>query len=371
MALGGLFTSHSPLRLTSRGCFLVFSLAPQLVPLSAPSACSAADPDLRQLKASVIDAWETRGNRLKSVRFTWEETRRYSRGGLFSASIAKLHRIGGEAGSLSGIPADDVEMKVPASEFRALDRWMRYETSNIAVSPGGDLSLQTYTSGYDGDESRMLTEPEGGTARGTVRAETRNTDALNPYIRPLVLWYCPLDSEASGLRAHALTVTQAETQLHGVQCIQMAGRSELLWIDPARDSVIVRWCSLLPDGEKNYQIDISYTADDSVGWVPSSWHCVQFSPGELGIRSEVTAEVIDYEVGREMTQAEFSVRFPPKSTVYDHNEQKQYRIDEHGRRAAGPSRRRANAWLLTANGIALALVIGMYALRRLRPPRAG
>lgn len=136
-------------------------------------------------------------------------------------------------------------------------------------------------------------------------------DAGTGPLRPLVLWLAPLNTKvATGLRPDRFSAKEIEL-VEGVECLRIEAEHRTLWLNPARDYVVVRWASYRSSGALMHQCDITYSSDDEYGWVPKTWHHMRLAADGVTAEEETRATVTRYEIGVPLKQSDFTISVPP------------------------------------------------------------
>jgi len=102
-----------------------------------------------------------------------------------------------------------------------------------------------------------------------------------------------------------------------------SGLFDTLWIDPARDNVIVGWERGIPDTPSAF-VSIEYTLDKQRGWLPSRWRMTTpASSGESTTRTRIA-------VNEQYSASMFRQTFPPGAQVDDRKISERYVIAPDG-----------------------------------------
>lgn len=119
---------------------------------------------------------------------------------------------------------------------------------------------------------------------------------------------------------HDLTPTGRRMPIAGSECIECLvyryqnGGTSTVWLDPAKDYLVVR--QIIDDvvGRDRTKLDITYRPHTDAGWVPAKWEnsrtAVDGHPGET---HQYTVE--SCEVNRPIDSREFVLKFPPGMKV--------------------------------------------------------
>lgn len=86
---------------------------------------------------------------------------------------------------------------------------------------------------------------------------------------PIELALRPL---GGSLSSKDFELTSTVETVHGCECIVIYHRNGVLWVDPARDYVPLRY-ALIHRGTSRREFDVWYEPNTVVGWAPSAWTC--------------------------------------------------------------------------------------------------
>ncbi len=108
--------------------------------------------------------------------------------------------------------------------------------------------------------------------------------------------------------------------------------NDIYWVDPSRDSVIVRWERYAGQnvGRNLWaQIDIQYE-NATFGWLPRSWRITHYVPGEDTIQKAEELLVSSFEINPALEVGQFQADPSPGQIVEDVGKKKFYRVKGDG-----------------------------------------
>ncbi|MHB1426674.1 MAG: LolA-like protein [Gemmataceae bacterium] len=284
----------------------------------------------------IIKAWQARQDRVKSARISWKERRTEPKGSI-SSSMPRIVRRRLQLEDDAIIPPTDTTVEFAVSiHFHEAKVRYAYEGQEWSDNIKGYRNIK-YTSVFDGVEAKDL-HPEGvGYATwpiGVIRDGSTYRDAQMFRVRPVLFTFRPLVPEIRPFDIGSMTVTTGRVMIDGRSCVELerrapgTGTSVFLWLDPARDFVIVRQ-RIIERVQTVNQINIQYRADTASGWTPSGWTIVNhIASGHLYDAAECT--VTDSEFNVEVDPSLFTLSFPPGSRVQDQKRKEDWVIKLNG-----------------------------------------
>lgn len=228
---------------------------------------------------------------------------------------------------LRGASADDARVS-----FENILKWRGHATERFNYwtnMPGrnaetGQIEEGDVTTVVKGDTEAktMKFAKNRDFSEGTLRASSPGI-ATFPTFRPLILTFRLLNQKMGGYDQSSFRLTEETGVVHGHECQlvvlldQTTGRRvhELL-VDPAAEYSIRRYRLNYPNGAPWQQLDIEYTQDRKLGWIPRSWTTTTMD--EAGERLEFVDEELEFlKVNIGLSDEEFSVDFGPQTLVTD------------------------------------------------------
>ncbi len=267
------------------------------------------------------------------------------------------------------------------------DGKLRYSYDHKKWDPiGKKLYREHYVDVFDGSLFKFLQEPASGQQdypRGTVKNAKRSESALQYPILPLILTFRGSHSQFFG-ELGKFQVTGQVSTLAGRPCLELIRRSEhadvreFLYLDSERHYVPIRQM-IVVEGQPDWQMDVAYSPDQNVGWVPRSWEYIIRAGKEHRPMNAGFTTVTAYKINPPIANDEFDIRFPPNTRVIDESsgQETQYVIRGNGEKGremrgnptyedlqrAGP---RSNPWLTVGLALTFALALSLWIWWRLR-----
>jgi hypothetical protein len=289
--------------------------------------------------AEIVILWGERQARTRTVNFQWEESI------LIPAGMDPVYT---PEGAVIPYPPKDVTLQ-NSVELKLDGRMMRYAYEGPQlIQRTRDYRQRRFLSVTDGQESKSFfgKDPSGDErfhASGFVNKDVRCAEATNLRVLPILLCYRPLDVEM-GLESDVtkFSLSPQKAKIGQRDCLILretlplgrTSRQRWLWIDPERDFVPLRFISTVED-QIRIQMDISYTRDESHGWVPSQWKYVGYVATMGGAQhgrvcEQGSAHLTRYEINTAIPIAEFRFEFPPGTLVNDSRNHEYYILREGG-----------------------------------------
>ena len=263
---------------------------------------------------SVLKAWEARENEFLTAKLRWVERRTYRQGSVMSPQIAKLVGYKG-GGSRYGVPAVDVTFSKVANELLIKATWMKFKSKTLHHADPDRPFLVDYTSGFDGDQSRVLLSGYGSHATGIILRESKNTDTPIDSLKPIAFFLRGASKQFTGF-THPLPLVSKRQLIEKLSCVLIVSGLQRVWVDQSRGFVVIRWSELFKDGSVRARADIKYTKDGSGRWVPKSWKVKTYrADGEIA--SIFDAEMLSCNSSLDLQKRDFSVDFPTGTRVRD------------------------------------------------------
>jgi hypothetical protein len=356
-----------------------------------PGICRAQQAKLTI--EQILQVWTARQEKVARARFNLdcEETKHK---GAISFMDREPRRIARMPAETEPNPPRDYLVKGTSSV--SLDgAKLRYAYDHQQWDPvGKKLYPEHYVDVFDGHLHKLLMDPASGQEEypyGGVRKRRASESALQFAILPLIFTFRGNHPQFFRDLVKFQISGQAPT-VAGRPCLELvrddgtADGREFLYVDRKRDYVVVKEMTVL-DGQPNWQLDVSYEADDVVGWVPKSWEYVIRVGKDRCIINSGRSAVTSYEINAAIDGSEFDILFPPNTRVTDETSEQevQYVIRENGEKGTEIPRRlnptyedlqkagaRRNPWLWkTASALILAVALGAWISLRLRRKKTG
>lgn len=182
---------------------------------------------------------------------------------------------------------------------------------------------------FDGVTHRTL---DSAYRIGAVWNGRRGIEMNGVDVTPLLNAMRPLSRGRIDLSSQQVRVVSESARLENKRCVklqQIDGDAVLnLWIDPARDDVLVGWEGLW---KKSLQgsLFIDYQEDKDHAWVPARWTVTDDSiEGNPSTENTVTRFTVNEIFPRDT----FTLTFPPGTIVLDKKRKQNYTVAEDGSR---------------------------------------
>ncbi len=142
-----------------------------------------------------------------------------------------------------------------------------------------------------------------------------------------------------------------------------------VWLDPLRDYIPTRYMVVGQSGATAGSTDITYTADEIAGWVPTEWSSRHFS--SKGVPTFARhVKVTAFALNEALSDADFSLDFPVGAWVNNSSDQTSYivlpsgthRVVQRGESAADYGRimKSATAWSVTTVAMLTLAAVGVF-----------
>jgi hypothetical protein len=276
-------------------------------PPSSPAASS-------QTLSRILASWKARQERIHSFHFSWDSRVALPKGFAFIFVSWDTRSVGGLKHLDAEIDHNAVEFAIPKSELwvEGTDR-VRDDYFEVRGSGGKDWKpVARIRKIVDGTTiSRLFTPLAANKLPAiTIWRQPSVKDlkaysfqpspgaALLPDPRtvdwaPLRVLFRPLDPALGWSSTENCRIVEENVLVDGARCVKVQmdapNRSEMWWVDPGRDDIIVRW-ERREGRSAPVAIAIEYQRDKEHGWVPSRWKrpLVGRTPVQGSIESTVT-----------------------------------------------------------------------------------
>jgi hypothetical protein len=283
------------------------------------SAETAIDAD----KISAI--WKARQERVKSIEMRCTCTT-YLPKGSYSLGLPPS-KVGGLT-----LPESDLKKEGLKTRLVVDGNKVREEHESYVWDPNSKqfmvLGTKTAFDGevtYDIDFIGFKSPDDPGSGRVT-RFFKSFRDPDRPRFRVL---FGAFRAASSGLRPwnpHDLAPTGRRAVIRESECIECVigkyprGGSNTIWVDPAKEYLVVR--QILEDAvaRDRTQLDVTYQRHPEAGWVPLKWENSRTATrdGRPGVSDHYKVDEI--RINETISQSEFKLTFPPGMTVLDNIE---------------------------------------------------
>jgi len=307
-----------------------------------PNSTSALDtaPTLD----TVLVAWKSREQTVRSARFEWSATDTYV------VSEASLD----PKTSPEGLESPENQKVFSANILRSMvfdGQQLRYSLSGKRFASAANHRLawvdQKYTlvlgdkaaTNHFLNDRRM--DPRDSPSTGTIYSEERGRDLIsrNYSVDPIVMHYRCLDQKLSNIEGQLSLMSKAGV-VEGRPCWivkEDGGRPTEYWVDPLKDYAIVRvreFSRFVPD-RCVVDTEVSYKSDVTAGSVPARWKGTIIDLESGNVRQSGECIVTSYQLNPSIDPGEFNYQYPPGTRVVD---RRQSANDEYLVRSDGTKR---------------------------------
>lgn len=254
--------------------------------------------DRTMIKVKISDAWKKRQTELQSVRFRWTERRFYSKGSLDEPIWGLEQLEDAKRRGRKPFPPKKCVLDAVPVEMLLSGKWMRLTRPSVRRGVDDAIRLDTYISAFDGESSRMLFRFENR-LDGTIRDESRNTDAPSFPVKPITLFARAFDRSFGSVDWERCAIRSKPELVNERSCYVVELDHTLMWVDLDRNCVIVRWQEMRKNGAIVYQADLDYVSHETLGYVPSKWRILQMDlvfPDAIQSSTEAAVTEINPEV---------------------------------------------------------------------------
>jgi hypothetical protein len=282
----------------------------------------------------IFAAWKARHDRVKSFHFSWVSRAALPKGFTFglTPTIGGLKDPGYTVEEEGGF-----ELKIPESDLWVDDQsHVRDDFVEVAhEGPKKWKEAARIRKIVDGTKISLLTTPlgTGESPRIAIWAQAsvanlsafawRDTgawrDARVLDWSPLRLTFRALDPALGWSLSETCHVVDDAAVIDNVPCVTVQmdalDRSEMCWVDPSRDDIIVRW-ERRQGAANPVVISIEYQRDKDYGWVPSRWKR-EFQGAEPSDHSVLESTVTHYAINEKIPADTFACTYPTNTRVFD------------------------------------------------------
>jgi hypothetical protein len=111
------------------------------------------------------------------------------------------------------------------------------------------------------------------------------------------------------------------------------GRVESFYLDQERGYLVVRK-TIEENGTVTWELSVDNAADRTVGWLPRAWRYSIRGDRDRQVLESGRATVTKSAINPDIADAEFDIRFPPRTRVHDYSDGRevQYVIQPDGKK---------------------------------------
>lgn len=268
-------------------------------------------------KTDVIASWRKRQDAIKTFRFTWVEQQTYPKGWLPNPRNPERDRLNTPGLNIDRTYTVNKTLGVDGNKMRysfEVDRTPEPD-GVLVVSPNGENNglgegrHYTYVSTFDGQTTKITLTSATNSPPPVSSQLSTSVDAQNLDLRPILLFFRPLDPLMGDLLLDRAVTNRVRTIFNGKSTFLLEERRDPSgWkttrrIEPERDFLI---SELLVTFEQKLNIDIAvdYTQDQTWGWIPSGWRVTELL-ADGTTRLIATAKVTSYEINQSTRKEDF------------------------------------------------------------------
>lgn len=256
-------------------------------------------------------AWKERQERVRSMQFTWTETRLHPRG------IAPF------------VKGDDQRVRPKDMSYNVYHRLvidgekMRYSYDGKTWKQDMmDVTDMNHISVFDGQTPKLLDKGVGlDYPIGAVLRDQRSPDVTQLQNIPVLLCYRAANPTMSPITLANYSVSSEKATINGRLCIVLKEHPGLhngvisIYVDPERGYSIMRY-TIGVNGNVQVQLDLKYSSDSDSGWVPASWELALQSPSGL-LQQHSQSSVTISKINPSIPPGEFQLDFPVGAWITD------------------------------------------------------
>ena len=277
--------------------------------------------------SDIREAWRRRQELATSVSYDWKVESWYASGSL--VKITNPFEGPATVSETSTIPAKFPEKDTVTKRDFSVDLLSNSLFRMSRKGPKWDIGAgefvdREYASIFDGKVGkefyrRLSTE---ALSKGLINKHRSNYDLRDIF--PLLINFRPLHPEVNALPDTAV-IKLGEYRDEDSNCVivEVAGSEENgfateYWLDVEKDYSAVKVYRRIR-GNIVRQFDIAYSLTESVGWIPISWSiAVLNQEGDIQLSMKTT--LVDYEINKDLSEADFQFEFPVFTKVTDWTE---------------------------------------------------
>lgn len=258
----------------------------------------------------VFSAWEKRQDRIHSVRAEFVESCSV-KNRVFRPPMSRSQDPVSYATTSTKTILLDFAQKCQryqeAGEQFNTKLWKVIPIESITVLRRGERRTYTNSPAYPD----MGLSPSG---QGVISGSDEYSMVMG-NIRPLLWYVCPLGSDLPGIGRFDLRQVleiKGPAKTSGSGLIEFGvkgGPGGSLWVDPARDYIVVRTRSRMQE------TNIEYSRGDLFRFVPSAWTCVLFGP-DGSISESSSCRITTLAFNESLQASDFELAFPQGTRVH-------------------------------------------------------
>lgn len=284
--------------------------------------------DAKPTTEQILRAWKARQDKAVTAHFEMSVESTIPKGSstlrVQAAGFAPKAAAGGEVE-----PPQDTIVKGTSSLSLSGSK-MRYSYDVPQWDRGhNELHEVHYADTFDGRLFKSLRNPsepnKANYPAGHVEKAEGTHSVTQLAIIPLI-WALRGDHKQFFHNLAQFDVTGRKVAISDQSCLELVRRTqpggnkrEVMYVDPMRDYVVARMAIMVED-KPTMQVDVAYSPDKAVGWIPHSWeYTIRLSSNNSLLEAQ-RRTVTSYEIGGPIDDSEFDLQFPPGTRVMDRSE---------------------------------------------------
>lgn len=294
---------------------LAFAIIPFLTDIGFAEDAKAEPAEPQPTMEDIFKVWKAREAKIRSIDFEWLEHR-----------TATPESYVGEDGMIPPIDPEQLVSEFKASfslednknRYAALDQHAWHLDNQV-------FGLQDYTASFDGVVSKSLVfDKMGQSKHAVIHPPDEHMATKLLFVKP-IWWAYRANTDHDSWARRNMTVEAGRYEVRGVKCLLLKSLSVKVWVDPARDFVIVRYANMnVQTNEIRNHLDIWYKADEGVQ-VPTRWKYIERN-GENKLLSVTDVLVTSFSINKPFKDGHFSLTFPEGTLVTDVSKRRERRV---------------------------------------------
>lgn len=302
----------------------------------------------------VLDVWRDRQEWVESLHIAWRLERTDMKGSMTSRLRLFEMRNGRSTADPVPFPPEDTTT-VSECELFTKGKLSRYtfdgEFWHLARDGESRVFERKATYVYDGAQLiEFDEEASNGVPQGVIQPGQQNFAMELADCRPIMWCYWPLDTARGGVDEEGLSLTGETLSIDGREHWAVAERLPQrsdwkFWVDPERDFMIRRVTSEeAPYTKRAHVFDIHHEQSPGGDWRLAHWTLQHLKEGELTSHYEATVESV--RINGKLSDALFTIEFPPGTVVSEYTEGSTRSVDSlvHEDGVARPLSRRYSSY---------------------------
>ncbi|OWK36724.1 hypothetical protein FRUB_09287 [Fimbriiglobus ruber] len=298
--------------------------APAQADKPPPAADAAAKEKVAKVTVdSVTKEWTARQEKVKTAVFECKIERTWHKGSFDAEPLPYWKKD-------QHTPPEDLKrtgisrVVFGGQKFRFDDHIPRWDPGTVGTYDSKHVDT------YDGQLAKMLSDPTNSRQKyPTGRVEKSEASFAAKFIglEPYFLSFRG-DHPQHSHRLNLYKPTGRSSVIAGRTCAELsrevpANQNQyLLYVDVDRFVVVKKVTLNKRHTEPTWQIDISYSPDAVIGWVPQTWEYRIRTGLENKVSESGRTLVTKYQINPDVPKEEFDIAFPPGTYVVDKSSDK-------------------------------------------------